>query len=99
VLGDMGEVGERGAEFHREMGAYARSKRISRLLALGEATRHAVEGFGPDGEHFDSVDELVRAVAGNTVLVKGSRFMKMERVVAALIGQPHSGESQRRGEN
>ena len=97
VLGDMGEVGERGAEFHREAGAYARSKRISRLLAIGEATRHAVEGFGPNGQHFENVDALVKAIAGQTVLVKGSRFMKMERVVAALTGQLPSGESHPQG--
>jgi UDP-N-acetylmuramoyl-tripeptide--D-alanyl-D-alanine ligase len=86
VLGDMGEVGERGSEFHREVGAYARSKRISSLLALGEATRHAVEAFGPGARHFDSVEALVAGVAGSSILVKGSRFMKMERVVAALTG-------------
>src|SRR5205085_4763603 len=45
VLGDMGEVGTQGTEFHREVGAYAAAKKISRLYALGEATRHAVEGF------------------------------------------------------
>ena len=86
VLGDMGEVGEHGPEFHREVGAYARSKGISSLLAVGEATRHAVEAFGAAGRHFQSVEDLVAAVKGSTVLVKGSRFMKMERVVAALSG-------------
>ena len=86
VLGDMGEVGEHGREFHREVGAYARSKGISSLLALGEATRHAVEAFGPGARHFGSVEELVPGVAGSSILVKGSRFMKMERVVAALTG-------------
>jgi len=86
VLGDMGEVGSRGVEFHREVGAYARDKGISRLLALGEATRHAVAAFGSGAQHFQHLEDLVAAVSGRTVLVKGSRFMKMERVVAALTG-------------
>jgi UDP-N-acetylmuramoyl-tripeptide--D-alanyl-D-alanine ligase len=86
VLGDMGEVGPRGPEFHREIGAYARSRGVSQLLALGEATTHAVEAFGAGAKHFDDVGELVPAINGRTVLVKGSRFMKMERVVAALTG-------------
>ena len=91
VLGDMGEVGEHGAEFHREVGKYARDKAISQLLALGEATRHAAEAFGPGARHFTSVEELVSKVEGKTVLVKGSRFMRMERVVAALTGSPAQG--------
>jgi len=91
VLGDMGEVGDHGPEFHREVGAYARSKGVSQLLAMGEATRHAVEAFGDGARHFDSVEELIPHVKGNTVLVKGSRFMKMERVVAALTGTTEGG--------
>ena len=86
VLGDMGEVGPRGPEFHREIGAYAHSRGVSQLLALGDASRHAVEAFGVGARHFDDVEELVPAIRGRTVLVKGSRFMKMERVVAALTG-------------
>jgi UDP-N-acetylmuramoyl-tripeptide--D-alanyl-D-alanine ligase len=84
VLGDMGEVGEHGAEFHREVGAYARAKGVSQLLALGDATRHTVEAFGDGARHFESAEELVSSLKSNTVLVKGSRFMKMERIVAAL---------------
>jgi UDP-N-acetylmuramoyl-tripeptide--D-alanyl-D-alanine ligase len=91
VLGDMGEVGEHGQEFHREVGAYARSKGIASLLALGEATRHAVQAFGAGARHFDKVEELVPNVSGKSILVKGSRFMKMERVVAALAGSPVRG--------
>ena len=86
VLGDMGEVGDRGADFHREIGFYARSKGISNLLALGDEMRHAVEAFGAGARHFADVDELAGNVSGRTVLVKGSRFMKMERVIAALTG-------------
>ncbi|HTM59617.1 MAG TPA: UDP-N-acetylmuramoyl-tripeptide--D-alanyl-D-alanine ligase [Burkholderiales bacterium] len=86
VLGDMGEVGPKGPEFHREIGAYARSRGVTELLALGEASTHAVEAFGKGAKHFNDVDELVPAIHGRTVLVKGSRFMKMERVVAALTG-------------
>jgi UDP-N-acetylmuramoyl-tripeptide--D-alanyl-D-alanine ligase len=91
VLGDMGEVGEQGEEFHREVGAYARAKKIGSLLALGEATRHSVEAFGGGGRHFDSVDALVAAIQGRSILVKGSRFMRMERVVAALTGSAQGG--------
>jgi UDP-N-acetylmuramoyl-tripeptide--D-alanyl-D-alanine ligase len=91
VLGDMGEVGAQGAEFHREVGAYARAKGISTLLALGQATRDAVEAFGPGGRHFAKLEELIPNVDGKSILVKGSRFMKMERVVAALTGTPQGG--------
>jgi UDP-N-acetylmuramoyl-tripeptide--D-alanyl-D-alanine ligase len=91
VLGDMGEVGDQGPEFHREIGAYARAHGVSALLALGDATRHAVEAFGAGARHFASVEELVASVQGKTVLVKGSRFMRMERVVAALTGQSAGG--------
>jgi UDP-N-acetylmuramoyl-tripeptide--D-alanyl-D-alanine ligase len=90
VLGDMGEVGDAGPAFHREVGAYARAAGIDHLYASGELMRHAVEAFGARGEHFADIDALVAALIaqppadGATVLVKGSRFMRMERVVAAL---------------
>ena len=91
VLGDMGEVGERSSEFHREVGEYARAKGVTQLLAMGEATRETVKAFGPNARHFDSVQDLVSNLKGNTILVKGSRFMKMERVVAALTGTSEGG--------
>jgi UDP-N-acetylmuramoyl-tripeptide--D-alanyl-D-alanine ligase len=91
VLGDMGEVGTQGEEFHREVGAYASLKKISRLLAIGEATRHSVAAFGSGGRHFASVEELIPHVKGHSILVKGSRFMRMERVVVALTGSSQGG--------
>ena len=91
VLGDMGEVGERSSEFHREVGEYARARGVTQLLAMGEASREAVAAFGPGARHFDSVPDLISNLKGNTILVKGSRFMKMERVVAALTGTSEGG--------
>jgi UDP-N-acetylmuramoyl-tripeptide--D-alanyl-D-alanine ligase len=89
VLGDMGEVGERCVEFHREVGAHARTQGIDAIYALGAASRDAVAAFGTGARHFDDVDMLVAALRarlepGATVLVKGSRFMRMERVVQSL---------------
>ena len=89
ILGDMGETGARGAEFHREVGAYARARGVDHLLALGGQTREAILAFGEGGAHFGAVEDLnaaAVALAGShrTFLVKGSRFMHMERVVAAL---------------
>jgi UDP-N-acetylmuramoyl-tripeptide--D-alanyl-D-alanine ligase len=93
VLGDMGEVGDAGPSFHREIGEYARAAGIDRLLTAGALTVNTVAAFGPGAEHFPDVDALVEALrrelaaghrASTTILVKGSRFMRMERVVAAL---------------
>ena len=100
VLGDMGEVGEQGVAFHREIGEYARAAGIDCLLTTGELAAHAVASFGQGGEHFDDIDALIAATgaklhantaAGVTLLVKGSRFMRMERVVAALTGVAAAG--------
>ena len=91
VLGDMGEVGEHGPEFHREVGKYASEKKISSLYALGEATKHSVDAFGKGARHFDAVDELVKHVEAKSILIKGSRFMRMERVVSALTGTAGGG--------
>jgi UDP-N-acetylmuramoyl-tripeptide--D-alanyl-D-alanine ligase len=96
VLGDMGEVGEQGPRFHAEAGEYARERGVGGLYALGELARHAADAFGTNARHFQSVDALAAAAreaagAGATLLVKGSRFMRMERVVAALTGQARGG--------
>ena len=91
VLGDMGEVGEHGKKFHREVGEYARAKGVTQLLAMGEATRDTVAAFGTGARHFVAVEELLPQIEAKTILVKGSRFMKMERVVAALTGTPEGG--------
>ena len=96
VLGDMDEVGDDGPAFHAEIGAYARVSGIERMLVAGTLSRDTTRAFGAGGEHFDSVealaDRIARVVrAGVTVLVKGSRFMRMERVVAALTGNVNGG--------
>jgi UDP-N-acetylmuramoyl-tripeptide--D-alanyl-D-alanine ligase len=101
VLGDMGELGARSAEFHRDIGVYARARNISGLYAIGEASREAVAAFGSAGAHAASLDELVQmlgsaAAPQATLLVKGSRFMQMERVVAALAATGE--EKEERGE-
>jgi UDP-N-acetylmuramoyl-tripeptide--D-alanyl-D-alanine ligase len=89
ILGDMGEVGSRGAEYHREVGVYAKSRGIDARLGTGAAMREACAAFGAGAEHFADVEALREraqelAQPGATILVKGSRFMRMERVVAAL---------------
>jgi UDP-N-acetylmuramoyl-tripeptide--D-alanyl-D-alanine ligase len=91
ILGDMGEVGSRSAEYHREVGAYAKSRGIDVLLGTGAAMHEACAAFGAGAEHFADIEALCEralelAQTGSTMLVKGSRFMRMERVVAALGG-------------
>ncbi|EMN1928241.1 UDP-N-acetylmuramoyl-tripeptide--D-alanyl-D-alanine ligase [Burkholderia ambifaria] len=97
VIGDMGEVGDEGPAFHREIGAYARERGIDALFALGDASRDACTAYGDTARHFGDVGALVAALlaagygAQATVLVKGSRYMKMERVVDALTNQSAAG--------
>jgi UDP-N-acetylmuramoyl-tripeptide--D-alanyl-D-alanine ligase len=88
VLGDMGEVGEQGPAFHAEVGAHAHERGIEALWTVGLLSTHAAAAFA-GARHFDGVDSLLAALpqapACHAVVVKGSRFMKMERVVAALM--------------
>ncbi|MEM8511419.1 UDP-N-acetylmuramoyl-tripeptide--D-alanyl-D-alanine ligase [Massilia sp. MP_M2] len=96
VVGDMGEVGAQGKEFHEEIGAYAHTRGIDTVLATGELARHlAASG----AQHYEQFDELLAALdkklgsnTDATVLVKGSRFMKMERVVQHLTGSTPLGK-------
>jgi UDP-N-acetylmuramyl pentapeptide synthase len=88
VLGDMGEVGEQGPQFHQEVGAYAKACGVDQLFTLGELSQHSADAF-KGAQHFNSMDNLQQQMTTSvkdmaTVLVKGSRFMRMERVVQAL---------------
>lgn len=92
VLGDMGEVGTQGREFHEEIGAYAQTKGIEQVLVTGELAACMANAMqGATIRHFENFGDLLAAVEAAvtpdaTVLIKGSRFMKMERVVQHLIG-------------
>jgi UDP-N-acetylmuramoyl-tripeptide--D-alanyl-D-alanine ligase len=97
VLGDMGELGREAAAMHRAIGESARRAGVSRLLATGSLSQQTVAGFGAGGEWFESIEALIEALLGAlradvNVLVKGSRAMRMERVVAALSAAPQNGE-------
>jgi len=88
VMGDMGEVGDQGPQLHAEAGAHAQARGIGQLFTLGAQSAHATAAFG-GGQHFDNMARLQAAVRAalptvGSVLVKGSRFMKMEQVLAAL---------------
>lgn len=92
VLGDMGEVGSDGPALHAEVGRYAKEQGIEQLLALGVQSVLAAAAFGVGGQHHADVDTLNADVLDTlptvaSVLVKGSRFMKMERVVAVITQQ------------
>lgn len=99
VLGDMGELGEASAQLHDEVGGYAKSHGIDFLLGLGSASATAVHNFGEGGSHFSDVAPLVKALeklmdADTVVLVKGSRFMRMERVVDAIVADDNNKKEQ-----
>ncbi|WP_077037141.1 UDP-N-acetylmuramoyl-tripeptide--D-alanyl-D-alanine ligase [Pelomonas sp. KK5] len=91
VLGDMGEVGDQGPAFHAEVGRYAAERGIEHFWTVGTAAAHATAAYGPGAQSFNTVAELLAILpaglpaAVQNVLVKGSRFMKMEQVVAKLL--------------
>jgi len=89
VMGDMGEVGSQGPQFHDEAGRHARALGIEKLFTLGAQSQGASSAFG-EGRHFSDASELAAAVTAElphvgSLLVKGSRFMKMERIVQAVM--------------
>jgi UDP-N-acetylmuramoyl-tripeptide--D-alanyl-D-alanine ligase len=104
VLGDMGEVGNQGPEFHAEVGRYAAECGIEALYTLGDLCVHSTKAFG-SARHFEDMDSLLASVTAQvgqfrSVVVKGSRFMKMERVVQALLsrGEDKNSQNNKKGE-
>ena len=96
VMGDMGEVGNQGPAFHVEAARWASAQGIETLYTFGSQSALAAQAFTSSGagcsQHFENIETLNAAVmaqllAANSVLVKGSRFMKMERVVHAITAQ------------
>ena len=97
VLGDMGEIGDMTGQFHDEVGGYAKSQGVDRLLALGDSSALAAHNFGAGGRHFKKIEDLIGSLIDEltpetTVLIKGSRFMRMERVSDAVIALQAEGE-------
>ena len=96
VLGDMAELGENATALHRDIGLKARQLGIDALLGLGSLVSAAVEEFGPGARCFNDMEAL-RQYAGSMIdadtvmLVKGSRSMRMERLVEYL--REHGGET------
>lgn len=96
VLGDMGEIGGQAGQFHDEVGGYAKSQGVDQLFSLGEHSELAARNFGAGGQHFTGVEALLEALApqlgaDTVVLVKGSRFMRMERVADAVAADGAKG--------
>lgn len=101
LFGDMGEVGDQGEAFHAEVGAHARERGIEHFWCAGASMAHAAAAYGANARHFARVEDLIAALpqapSCASALVKGSRFMAMERVVKALqaaagatTGDPHA---------
>jgi UDP-N-acetylmuramyl pentapeptide synthase len=102
----MGEVGAQGPAFHAEVGRRARDSGITHLWCAGMASAEAAHAYGGGARHFATVESLLESLQfpgaadafprAAAILVKGSRFMAMERVVAALRT---AGGSAARGES
>jgi UDP-N-acetylmuramoyl-tripeptide--D-alanyl-D-alanine ligase len=85
----MGELGRDAVAMHAQIGEFARAAGIVRLFTLGELSAHIARGFGAGARHFTRIEDLLAEIRNAlapdvTMLVKGSRFMQMERVVTAF---------------
>jgi UDP-N-acetylmuramyl pentapeptide synthase len=90
VMGDMAELGADAAQMHADIGSYAKQKGIGKLFAFGELSLQATTTFGVNAQHFTSLEALIANLKplmqkSVTILVKGSRFMQMERVVNQIL--------------
>ena len=93
VLGDMGELGEDEILLHKAVGRAAKRLGIDRILAVGTLSQNTVTTFGNGGKWYENIERLIEelqrsATEDTNILIKGSRFMEMERVVEALISRP-----------
>jgi UDP-N-acetylmuramoyl-tripeptide--D-alanyl-D-alanine ligase len=95
VLGDMLELGPEGPRFHRESGERAARLGFSLVAGVGELSRHLVEGARAAGAEAVWLPDAAAAAdwaagavgAGDLVIVKGSRGVRLEKVVRRLLGE------------
>lgn len=90
VAGEMGESGEKSADFHVEVGAYAKERGIDKFYAVGQSMRKAVDAFGSGATLYPDVAALTEVVQGEaaspcSILVKGSHYVGLSRLVRALV--------------
>ncbi|HIF49977.1 MAG TPA: UDP-N-acetylmuramoyl-tripeptide--D-alanyl-D-alanine ligase [Thiotrichaceae bacterium] len=90
VLGDMGELGASAEQLHRDAGKLAKQLGIDKIFTLGELSINTLQGFGSDSFYCESHDELNETLKNHldgdtTILIKGSRYMQMEKIVQALM--------------
>jgi len=90
VFGDMGELGDSGEILHREIGAAAREAGIDRLFCIGALSKATAEAFGPDAEWHETLNGLWASLQNQlpprlNILIKGSRFMGLDRLVEDLV--------------
>jgi UDP-N-acetylmuramoyl-tripeptide--D-alanyl-D-alanine ligase len=92
VFADMGELGDYAGESHTQVGIWAKAAGIERLFATGTEAQRAVAAFGTGASWFADTTTLAAAVGAESnadvrMLIKGSRFNRLERVVAALVAK------------
>lgn len=94
VLGDMKELGSNAKQLHQLAGEKIRAAGIDHLFTLGDLSAAATAGFGQPAQHFTEYQQLVTALQPYltkdvTILVKGSRSMRMERIIAEIVPNAH----------
>jgi len=96
VLGNMAELGDSARDAHRAAGEDARRAGVTRLFALGDLASDAADVFGSGAEVFSDCEALAARLKGSvvegvTVLIKGSRVNRLERVVESLVNSAKTG--------
>ena len=89
IIGDMGELGKKAAQYHVSIATHINKKKILDVVGIGKLTKHTIDKCSGNAKWFNNKKELIQYVKSiirknSCVLVKGSRFMKMEEVVDAL---------------
>ncbi|MEE8060008.1 MAG: UDP-N-acetylmuramoyl-tripeptide--D-alanyl-D-alanine ligase [Pseudomonadales bacterium] len=99
LLGTMGELGAEAERLHREVASYARDKGVEQFIVVGEFAEMMAQVFGPPASSFKTMDNLLavlnKQLCADVVLVKGSRFTRMERVVDTLVKRPENNRGER----
>ena len=98
VLGDMRELGPDGKSLHIKIGELAKQSHIDYLFTYGELTEHTTHAFGVNAKHFTDQEALVTALKpflkpNTTVLIKGSRYMRMEKVLDKIVPETANAHS------